>query len=337
MTLADLTGRQDPSRSIALAVDLGGTKVEAALVTAEGVVVEGSAHRAPTGPEAGRRALEDAVDRVVLASVAHLPDGSALVGVGIGSAGPVDLGRGTVSPKNLPRLHGFDLRTHVARLLPDAPVVVRLDGTCIALAEHWLGATRGTENSMAMIVSTGIGGGVILHGRLIAGRSGNAGHIGQVQIASRVPGESADDATLERIASGPRSVAWARARGWDGHTGEALAVDAAAGDPVARSAVVRSATAVGQAIASAATFLDLEAVAVGGGFTAVSTDYLDLVRAAVQDAIVLDYAAGVVVTGSALDGAGPILGAAALIHRPEALGLPPLDPMHHPRRRSLAR
>lgn len=328
---------QDSPRSVALAIDLGGTKVEAALVAADGGIVPGSAHRAPTGSGSSRRELEAAIDRVVHASIDRLPDGAALIGVGIGSAGPVDLERGTVSPKNLPQLHGFDLGAHVERLVPLVPVVVRLDGTCIALAEQWLGATRGASNSMAMIVSTGIGGGIILHDRLIAGRSGNAGHIGQVQIATRMPGESADDATLERIASGPRSVAWARARGWTGHTGEELSVDAAGGEPLARAAIVRSATAVGQAIASAATLLDLEIVAVGGGFTAVSPDYLDLVRAALQEAIVLGYAAEVIVTGSALDGAGPILGAAALIHRPEALGRTTHEPMHHPRRRSLAR
>ena len=322
---------------LALAVDLGGTKVEAALVDEGGQVVEGSRVRAATGSSASRADLRDAVGTVVDGALAALPAGGELRGAGIGSAGPVDLVAGTVSPKNLPVLAGFDLHREVEGRLPALPVRLRLDGTCIALAEHWLGATRGTENSMAMIVSTGVGGGVILHGRLIAGRSGNAGHIGQVQIASRDARTSADDATLERIASGPRSVAWARSMGWDGHTGEELAVAAATGDPIARAAVVRSATAVGQAIASAATLLDLEAVAVGGGFTAVSPDYLDLVRAAVQDAIVLDYAADVVVTGSALDGGGPILGAAALIHRPEALGLPANDLMHHPRRRSLAR
>ncbi len=327
----------DSPRSIALAIDLGGTKVEAALVDSDGAILPGSLHRESTGPGAGRRELEESIDRAVRASIERLPETAALIGVGVGSAGPVDLGRGTVSPKNLPELRGFDFAAHLGRLVPGLPVVMRLDGTCIALAEHWLGATRGAAHSMAMIVSTGIGGGIILHDRLISGRSGNAGHIGQVQIATRTESDSADDVTLERIASGPRSVAWAQANGWLGGTGEELAADAACGELVARAAIIRSATAVGQAIASAATLLDLEIVAVGGGFTAVSTDYLELVRRAVQDAIVFDYAADVIVTGSALDGAGPILGAAALIHRSEALGRTIPEPLHDPRRRSLAR
>lgn len=312
-----------PSRSVALAIDLGGTKVEAALVTSGGRIVAGSTVRAATGPAAQRRELERAIDEVVLAAVAALPEGAALTGIGVGSAGPVDLVRGTISPKNLPRLHGLDLHAHLQRLLPQVAVTVRLDGTCIALAEHWLGATRGASNSMAMIVSTGVGGGIILGDRLVSGRSGNAGHIGQIQIATKGPGMSADDATLEGIASGPRTVAWARSEGWAGSTGEQLGAAAVAGDAIARAAIVRSATAVGQAVASATTLLDLDAVAIGGGFTGVSDDYLDLVREAVTQATVLSYAADVVVTGSALDGAGPILGAAALVHRPDALGLAP--------------
>lgn len=305
-----------PPGSVALAIDLGGTKVDAALVSSDGLIIDGSEHRAPTGASASRAAIEAAIDRVVAAALAALPPGGSVDGVGVGSAGPVDLSNGTVSPKNLPALHGFSFVEHLASMFPAAPVVVRLDGTCIALAENWLGATRGASNSMAMIVSTGVGGGIILHDRLISGRSGNAGHIGQLQIATRGEHDSADDATLERIASGPRSVAWARAQGWSGRSGEELAVDAADGDAVARAAIVRSATAVGQAIASTATLLDLETVAIGGGFTAVSPDYLDIVRQAVLDAIVLAYAADVIVTGSALDGSGPLLGAAALIHRP---------------------
>lgn len=300
--------------SVAVAIDIGGTKVEAALVAADGRILPGSVHRSPTGG-AERGDIVSAITAVVTRAVAALPTGARLVGTGIGSAGPVDLNAGTVSPKNLPALADFAICEHLRHLVPGIPVVLRLDGTCIALAEHWLGATSGRGNSLAMVVSTGVGGGIILNNTLISGRSGNAGHIGQMQIATRAADGRADDATLEAIASGPRTVAWARGRGWRGSTGEELGVSYAAGDPIARRAVVRSATAVGQAITSVATLLDLEIVAIGGGFVRVAPDYLDLVRRAAADAVVFAYAAGVIVTGSALSGTGPILGAAALIHR----------------------
>ncbi|MBC7724110.1 MAG: ROK family protein [Burkholderiaceae bacterium] len=303
-----------------LALDLGGTKVEAALVGPDGEIV-GGIHRALTGQAASRAELIAAIDDVVRRSGAA---GTVEV-IGIGSAGPVDLGAGTVSPKNLPQLAGFPVREHLEALVPGARATLRLDGTCIALAEHWLGATRGRSNSMSMVVSTGVGGGIILHDSLIAGATGNAGHVGQIQIASRVAGDARDASTLEAIASGPATVAWARRQGWPGATGEDLAADYAQGNRIAVAAVRRSATAVGEAIASVATLLDLEVVAVGGGFVNVADHYLDLVRAAISDSVVFDYAR-VDVVPSALNGRGPLLGAAALVHRSwllDATAFPP--------------
>ena len=303
---------------LALAVDLGGTKVEAALVDEGGQVVEGSRVRAATGSSASRADLRDAVGTVVDGALAALPAGGELRGAGIGSAGPVDLVAGTVSPKNLPVLAGFDLRREVEGRLPALPVRLRLDGTCIALAEHWLGATAGLANSMSMVVSTGVGGGLIVGGALVSGRTGNAGHIGQIHVAGFGGEEgNADLTTLEAVASGTSAVSWARSRGWAGTSGEDLARSCADGEPTAWAAVHRSAAAVGQAIASTSTLLDLDAVAIGGGFAGVVPDYVDLVRRAARRATVLAYAAEVLVVPAALGSAAPLLGAAALVHRPD--------------------
>lgn len=303
---------------LALAVDLGGTKVEAALVDEGGRIVEGSRVRAATGSAAPRADLRDAVGTAVDGALAVLPAGGGLVGAGIGSAGPVDLVVGTVSPKNLPVLAGFDLRREVEGRLPGLPVQLRLDGTCIALAEHWLGATAGLANSMSMVVSTGVGGGLIVGGALVSGRTGNAGHIGQIHVAGF--GGDAGDAestTLEAVASGTSAVSWARNHGWAGTSGEDLARSCADGEPTALAAVHRSAAAVGQAIASTTTLLDLDAVAIGGGFAGVVPDYVDLVRQATRRATVLAYAAEVLIVPAALRSAAPLLGAAALVHRPD--------------------
>ena len=81
----------------------------------------------------------------------------------------------------------------------------------------------------------------------------------------------------------------------------------------------RSAIAVGEAIASATTLLDLEIVAIGGGFAGVADDYLDIVRSTIAECSIFEYAAAVRVVSSALNGRGPMLGAAALIHRPVRL------------------
>lgn len=299
----------------ALAIDLGGTKVEAALVSADGVVDPATRFRGPTGAASSREDIVRSVVETTRQAFESLPVGANLIGVGIGSAGPINLVDGTTSPINLPAAAGFDIVGAVASAVdPGTDVVLRLDGTCIALAEHWKGALRGTVNAMGIVVSTGIGGGIIINSQLVAGRSGNAGHLGQMQFRRRRPELPNAPWTLEGRASGLATVRWARAHGWSGATGEELAADYAAGSPIALRAVRRSATSVGEALCSISTLLDLEKVAVGGGFSRVAPDYLDLVQVAATDSALTEYAGAVRVVPSGLDSDGPLIGAAALVH-----------------------
>ena len=309
----------------ALAVDIGGTKVESALVDSEGVLLPGSRDRRPTGHGSTSEELATAASEVVAHALAALPADATVLGIGIGSAGPVDLPHGTVSPINLPAWREFPIRELVAGLvassLGDAvPITLRLDGVSLALAEHWVGATQGVDNALAITVSTGVGGGLIVNGRLLSGGTGNAGHIGQVQIATRTPGETSESVTLEVLASGPHTVRWAQEQGFTGERGEDLAAGYAAGDAVAVSAVRRSATAVGEAITAVTTLLDLDVVAIGGGFSRVSPDYLDLVRAVIDEAAYNSYATRIRVVKSGLSDESPLIGAAALVHQAHLLG-----------------
>jgi glucokinase len=154
---------------------------------------------------------------------------------------------------------------------------------------------------------------------VLAGDSGNAGHIGQLQLQTRQPGATSAATSLEQLASGPHIVAWANGHGWAGSRGEDLAVDYAAGNPLAIAAVHRSTNAVGEAIASVATLLDLRHVAIGGGFVNVAADYIDLVTATIRECAILDYARTVTVTRSGLSDNGPLIGASALVHRRDLL------------------
>lgn len=305
----------------ALAVDLGGTKVEAALVDTAGVVLADSRHRQPTGPTSKSDQLAAAVTSAVTDALAALPAGATLLGAGIGSAGPIAGTTGDVSPLNLPAWRNYPLGDLVAQHVPGLPVTLRMDGICIAVAEVWMGAAQGETNVMGMIVSTGVGGGLILGGRVIAGPTGNAGHIGHVAIAGFVDvcacGASG---CLEAIASGPRTVAWAREHGFTGETGEDLSAASAAGDSVARAAIERSATAVGRAISSASALVDIDVVAIGGGFSHVSDDYIDLVGAAVAHHSDFGFVTKTRVVASGLSGDGPLVGAAALVHRADLIG-----------------
>lgn len=296
----------------ALALDLGGTKLDAALVAADGSVLAASRNRRPTGRAATPADLDAAIAETVAHALAHLPEEAEFAGVGIGSAGPIDLVKGSIDPVNMPQLHGYGLvdaahRTAVGvRGRDDFPTRLRHDGGCLALAESWIGAAAGSRASLSIVVSTGVGGGIVVEGVPIGGASGNAGHLGQLVIG---------ELTLEQIASGPASVAWARTQGWSGEAGEDLARDAAAGDRIARAAIERSAATVGLGLANASTLLDLEVVAISGGFSRVADDYVDLVAAALKEAAVLPYARATRVVRSALGDEGPLVGAAALVLR----------------------
>jgi glucokinase len=308
------------TRLLALAVDFGGTKVEAALVDDRGRVVPGSRHRRPTGPDAPSAALDAAVRDAVGAARAALPSGASLVGVGIGAAGPVDVGRGLVSPLNVPAWRDHPLAASVAAVVPDAPVTLRIDGLCIALAEHWVGAGRGVLNLLGMVVSTGVGGGLVLGGRAAPSPTGNGGHIGHIEVGGF------DDVCacggrgcLEAVAAGPRTVAWARTQGFTGESGEDLAVAHEAGDPIALAAVARAGSAIGHAVASATNLLDLDVVAIGGGFSRVSPALFEHARAALEERVAFPFVSRVRIVPSALSDEGPLIGAAALVHRPELL------------------
>lgn len=297
--------------STVLAIDLGGTKVEAALVTTDGRLVPGTRARRATGRTATSEQLATAVEEVVREALGD----REVAAIGIGSAGPVSISDGRVSPLNLPAWRDHPLRDRVADLVPGPPITLRIDGAAIALAEQWIGAAQGVDHLLGMVVSTGVGGGLVLDGRVLNGPSGNAGHIGHIEVAGfDDPCFCGGRGCLEAIASGPKSVEWARREGWTGSTGEELAASAAAGDAVARAAIERSARAVGQAIASATSLVDLEVVAIGGGFSQSAPDYIDLVRAPIA-AREWDFVRKVRVVPSALSGEGPLIGAAALALR----------------------
>lgn len=201
----------------------------------------------------------------------------------------------------------------------DVPVQLQMDGVAITMAEHWVGAGQAVDNLMGMVISTGIGGGLILGGRVMTGSTGNAGHIGHVEVAG-FTGEDTfgNTGSLEAVASGPHTVAWARRQGWIGSTGEELAASYAHGDAVAETAIRRTGAAVGKAITSASALLDLDMVAIGGGFSQSAPGLFDIIRAAVAEHH-FAFVRKVRVVPSGLSGTGPLIGAAALIHRGELL------------------
>lgn len=307
-----------------LAIDLGGTKVEAALVDPDGAVLAATRSRAPTGAGSSTTDLDAAVLAVVDHALSNAPESATIIGVGIAAAGPVDEQAGTLSPINIPQWRDYPLRAliveRIRETLGDKPVHFHRDGVAIVLAAHWRGNAAGVNNLLGMVISTGIGGGFISGGRVLAG---NSGHIGQIQV-SGFTGELSigSRTTLESVASGPHTVAWANTQGWTGRTGEELAAAYRDGDPIARRAVIRVSEAVGQAICSACALVETDVVAIGGGFSQVTPDLVPMI-AQVVNSHPLDYVSRVRVIDAGLAETAPLTGAAALVYRRDLVGLHP--------------
>lgn len=216
------------------ALDIGGTKIAGALVSGDGQILLRA--QAPTPAREDGERVMGAVTTVLDTLLAD-PRWERVSAVGIGSAGPVDASAGTVSPVNVPGWRGFPLVDRVRSATGGLPVTLVGDGVAMTAAEHWQGAARGYDNALCMVVSTGVGGGLVLGGTLHPGPTGNAGHIGHISVdLDGDPCPCGGRGCVERIASGPNIARRALESGWqpgpDGDaTAAAVAAAARAGDP----------------------------------------------------------------------------------------------------------
>ncbi|OLB65947.1 MAG: hypothetical protein AUI10_04655 [Actinobacteria bacterium 13_2_20CM_2_72_6] len=241
-----------------------------------------------------------------------------VAGIGVSSAGPVDLVAGVVSPVNIPELRGVELLKPLATLVPGRPARLTGDGLAAAAGEHWSGAGQGCPDLLAIVVSTGVGGGLILGGRLHGGASGNAGHVGHAPVV--VDGEPCPcggRGCPEAYASGPSMVRFALREGWQpAGAGDAveLADAARAGSPVAVAAFERGGRALGAMIAATVGICDVSRVIVGGGVAQTGELLLGPLRRSLASHAALPFIVGVDLAVAQLGTDASLVGAAALIH-----------------------
>lgn len=349
------------------AIDVGGTKIAAALVDAEGTLL--------TRAELPTPATGSADD--VMATVTHLvdtlaedPRWSAVAGVGIGSAGPVDQKRGTVSPVNIPGWRDFPLVERVRELAAvreiggggagvgvgvgarsigggpsagdgSADVVLVGDGSAMAAGEHWRGAARGHDNALCLVVSTGVGAGLILDGTLRTGPSGNAGHLGHICVdVEGDPCPCGSRGCLEIIASGTSIARWAADNGWRPHgdnvvetnsssptgivdgaetaavpkpTAADIAASARAGNEIALAAFERAGRALAAGIASTAMLVDIRVAVIGGGVAKAGPLLFDPLRRHLATYASLPFTQNLAILPATLGGDAGLIGAAAAI------------------------
>ncbi len=297
---------------LTLTLDIGGTKIAAGLVDPSGALVYRAAR--PTPKERGAEQVWAVTQQMIAEALQSA--GGAIRAAGIGSAGPIDLHAGTVSPINIPSWRDFPLRDRVAAVLPGVPVQLAGDGVCMALGEHWRGAGRGAGFLLGMVVSTGVGGGLVLDGVPYHGRTGNAGHVGHVVV--ELDGQLCScggHGCVETVAAGPWMTRWALANGWAAPPSAdavALAEAAEAGDAVAVKAFRRGATGLAAMIASVGAVCDLDLVVVGGGVARSGRTLFDPLNEALAGYAGLEFIRGLRVVSAALGGDAGLIGAAAL-------------------------
>lgn len=297
---------------LTLALDIGGTKIAAGLVDATGTVLHAVSRPTPNSSDAEQvwAAVEETIAAVL--DRAEGPIGA----VGIAAPGPIDLATGTVTPVNIACWRDFPLHDRVAAQAPGVPVRMAGDALCVALGEHWRGAGRDARFLLGMVVSTGVGGGLVLDGAPYYGRTGNAGHVGHVVVdPDGQPCGCGGRGCVESVAAGPALVRWARANGWSAPPGAGafeLAEAAAAGDAQAAAAFRRGATALAVMIASVAAVCDLDLVVIGGGVARSGPLLFEPLRAALVDYSGLDYLSGLRVVPAELGADAGLIGAATL-------------------------
>jgi glucokinase len=275
-----------------LAIDIGGTKLAVGLVDHDGrLITRTQAPTVATDADGLFATLAGLVDEVLAAA-----DGDP-VACGVGCGGPMSRGGESVSPLNIPAWRDFPLRARVADHT-GLRTFVDNDAKALALAEGWTGAAAGVDDYVAMVVSTGVGGGIVLDGRLLDGAGGNAGHIGHMNV----------EPDGRPCVCGARGCLEAETSG--------LSIAAITGRPAAEATpeiVERAGRLVGRAVASVAVLLDLRLACVAGSVAlGFGEPFFAAAQAEVDRQARLAYAVGARIVPGGLGPDGPLVGAGAV-------------------------
>ena len=261
-------------------IDLGGTNIVAGTLAEDGSELLGLVSE-PTLPEQGGDAVVARIVKLARASMAQAK-GKEIVGVGIGSPGPLDTKTGIVILTPNLGWTNMPLRDRIAEAVK-LPTVLDNDANCAIYGEWWRGAARGVQNVVGLTIGTGIGGGIVLGGEIYHGASDAAGEIGHMTInANGRLCNCGNHGCLEAYASGPaiaaRAVEGIQAGAKSGLpqyvggdlskvTAQVVYEAANDGDPYALDVVHETAELLGAGVASIVNIFNPNVVVICGGVT----------------------------------------------------------------------
>ncbi|MFH1639542.1 MAG: ROK family protein [Chloroflexota bacterium] len=309
-----------------LAIDLGGTKILAAIVSGDGQVLvrERCLTRAEEGVEAVISRMFVAIEGVLACGNIPL---SQLGGVSVAAAGPIDMERGviTASP-NLPGWSDVPLRDIIRERFKTDTFLIN-DAKAAALGEHRYGAGRGVKNLIYLTVSTGIGGGIIINDKLYFGEKGSAGELGHMTIDMCGPpcscgstgcwealasGSAMAREMVRRVQCGDRSITSEMVGGNLAEiTAETVSRAAGCGDRVALDVILKTAKYLGVGMANIVNIFNPEMIVVGGGVSKMGDLLLAPARRELHERAFRVAAAAVRVVPALLGDENGVLGAAA--------------------------
>lgn len=309
-----------------LAIDLGGSKIITAIISNKDQVMAREYHPvlADEEPEAVINRLVSTIDHLLNLRNLGL---SQLHSISIAAAGAIDFDKGivTLSP-NLPGWHNIPLRGIVSEKYGVETFLLN-DANAAALAEHYFGIGRGVNNFVYLTVSTGIGGGIIINGKLYSGPSGSAGEMGHMTIDVNGPrcncgnigcfevlasGTAVAREAVRRISQGERSAITDIVKGkLENITAKEVSQAAEAGDSLALAVISQAAFYLGVGMVNLVNIFNPEMIIVGGGMSKMGDLLLAPARRVVRErAFPLSARAVRIVSGQLGDNAG-VLGAAA--------------------------
>lgn len=292
-----MTTEAQRRRDVILAIDVGESSFSAGLVTAKGELIDRAIIEIE--PDVGPQSHFAGLASVVLAQRDRADDQHdvRIRAIGVGCAAEIERNCVTVSPNHISAWRAFPLREHLVELT-GLPVYGDLDAKALALAEGWLGAARGVPSFATIIVDAGIGGGFVIDGELLDGRTGNSGHVGHVIVE---PGG-------RRCSCGGRGCLEAEASG--------SAIEAITGRPIDEPTydiMRRTGRLVGRAAGMICSSLDLDLVVVAGRVAdSFAATFFNAAQEEIDAVARVGHGAAARVTPTRLAERGALIGAGAV-------------------------
>lgn len=300
-------------------VDLGGTKIYTALVDLEGNIVKEKV------VETLAAEGQEAVSGRILDTIAYVIDGvdkDLIKAIGVGSPGPLDAKNGIIfEPSNLPFKNYEIVKTIEDRY--SLPTYLDNDANVATLAEFMFGAGKGTENMVYVTVSTGIGGGAIINGKLYRGNTANALEVGHMTVSKEGPrcgcgnvgcAESFASGTAigKRAKEAVASKVVTSLKNYENVTAKEVFIEASKGDAESKRILDNSLYYLGITVGNIMSHLDPEKVVMGGGVINGGDIVLETVKKVVAERCLSVFVENCSIEKAKLGGQAGVLGAAAL-------------------------